>query len=79
VALECERFASLEIGPERVLVLGRVLALHVRDDAVLDRERCYIDTPKLDLVGRMHGAGWYARTTELFEIKRIPLEDWDGG
>lgn len=78
VALECERFASLEIGPERVLVLGRVLALHVRDDAVLDRERCYIDTPKLDLVGRMHGAGWYARTTELFEVKRIPLEDWDG-
>ena len=35
---------------------------------MIDRERCYIDTPKLDLVGRMHGAGWYARTTELFEI-----------
>ena len=78
VALECERFASLEVGPERVLVLGRVLAIHVRDDAVLDRERCYIDTPKLDLIGRMHGAGWYARTSDLFEVKRIPLEDWDG-
>lgn len=78
VAFECERFASIDIGPERMLLLGRVLALHVRDDAVLDRERCYIDTPKLDLVGRMHGAGWYARTTELFEVKRIPLEDWDG-
>ncbi len=79
VALECERFASLEVGPERVLVLGRVLALHVRDDAVLDPKRCYIDTPKLDLIGRMHGAGWYARTTDLFEVKRIPLEDWDAG
>ena len=30
VALECERFASLEIGPERMIVLGRVLAMHVR-------------------------------------------------
>ena len=77
VALECERFTSLDVGPERVLVLGRVLAMHVRDDAVLNRERCYIDTPKLDLVGRMHGAGWYARTTDRFEIKRIPLADWD--
>ncbi len=78
VALECERFAGLEVGPERLIVLGRVLAIHVRDDAVLDRARCYIDTPKLDLIGRMHGAGWYARTTDLFEVERIALEDWDG-
>jgi hypothetical protein len=25
----------------------------------------------------MHGGGWYARTTDLFELNRIPLEDWD--
>lgn len=76
VALECERFATLEVGLERALVLGRVLAMHVADRAVLDAGRCYIDTPKLDLIGRMHGAGWYARTTDLFEMQRIALEDW---
>jgi len=76
VAMECERLTTLEIGNERTLVIGRVLAMHIRDDAVLDPGRCYIDTPKLGLVGRMHGAGWYARTTDLFELPRINAADW---
>ena len=37
------------------LIVGRVLAIHVRDDCVLDAARCYIDTPKLGLIARMHG------------------------
>lgn len=77
VALECERFAMIEVGADRVLVIGRVLAMHVRDEAVIDHARCYIDTPKLDLIGRMHGSGWYARTTDLFEMPRISVEDWN--
>jgi flavin reductase (DIM6/NTAB) family NADH-FMN oxidoreductase RutF len=76
VSFECERFMLVDLTTTRTLVLGRVLAMHVRDDAVLDRERCYIDTPKLDLIGRMHGAGWYARTTDRFEMPRIPVKDW---
>ena len=40
------------------------------DELVLDADRCYIDTPKLDLVGRMHGRGWYARTADRFEMPR---------
>jgi len=71
VAIECERFATLEVGIERAIVLGRVLAMHIDDSAVMDPARCYIDTPKLDLIGRMHGAGWYARTTDRFELKRL--------
>jgi flavin reductase (DIM6/NTAB) family NADH-FMN oxidoreductase RutF len=35
-----------------------------------------IDTPKLDLVGRMHGRGWYARTTDRFDMPRIDVADW---
>ena len=77
VALECERITAVEIGDARVIVIGRVLLLHVRDDCVLDPERCYIDTPKLHLVGRMHGRGWYARTTDRFELKRIDVKDWE--
>ena len=76
VALECERFVTLEVAVDRTIVLGRVVAMHVRDDAVLNAERCHIDTPKLDLIGRMHGGGWYARTTDRFEMPRIPVTEW---
>jgi flavin reductase (DIM6/NTAB) family NADH-FMN oxidoreductase RutF len=77
VAFECERFTMLDLAPDRSLVIGRVLAAHIRDDCVLDAARCYIDTPKLDLIGRMHGSGWYARTTDRFEVPRIPVADWE--
>jgi hypothetical protein len=50
--------------------------MHVRDDAVLDAENAYVDTPSLKLIGRMHGTGWYARTSDLFEIHRIPVAEW---
>ena len=76
VAFECERLMALELNNDRTLVIGRVLAMHVRDDAVLDPARCYIDTPKLNLVGRMHGGGTYARTTDTFDMPRIAESDW---
>ena len=76
VALECQRFVTLEVEVDRTIVLGRVVAMHVRDDAVLDAERCHIDTPKLDLIGRMHGRGWYARTTDRFDMPRIAVSEW---
>ncbi len=79
VALECERITAVEIGDARVIVIGRVLLMHVRDDCVLDAKRCYIDTPKLHLVGRMHGLGWYVRTTDRFELPRIAVKDWEAG
>ena len=62
---------------ENGLVLGRVVAMHIRDNLVLDAEKHYIDTPKIKLIGRMHGTGWYARTSDLFDLPRIPLKDWE--
>jgi len=76
VAMECELMQIVDLGPDNALVLGRVLAMHVEDDMVLDAEKHYIDTPKLNLIGRMHGTGWYARTGDLFEVPRIPRTDW---
>lgn len=76
VSMECRRLVTVEVGVDRSVVMGSVLAIHVRDDCVLDAERFYIDTPKLDLVGRMHGGGWYTRTRDRFEIPRIPVENW---
>ena len=75
VAMECELMQIVDLG-ESGLVLGRVLAMHVRDDVVMDAKN-YIDTPKLRLIGRMHGGGWYARTSDLFELPRIPVKDWE--
>jgi flavin reductase (DIM6/NTAB) family NADH-FMN oxidoreductase RutF len=75
VAMECELIQIVDLG-ETGLVLGRVLAMHVRDEFVLDAATHYIDTPKLKLLGRMHGRGWYARTTDLFDMPRIPVSDW---
>jgi flavin reductase (DIM6/NTAB) family NADH-FMN oxidoreductase RutF len=76
VALECERLVIIDVGTDRSVVLGRVLAIHIADDCVLDPARCYVDTHRLDLIGRMHGGGWYARTRDSFDLPRIPLGEW---
>lgn len=78
VSMECERLVIVDVGIDRSVILGTVVAIHVQDDCVLDKERCYIDTPKLDLVGRMHGAGWFSRVTDRFEMPRIDVRDWQG-
>ena len=76
VSFECKRLVTVDVGNDRSVILGTVLAMHVQDDCVLNAERRHIDTPKLDLVGRMHGGGWYARTTDRFELPRIPVDEW---
>jgi flavin reductase (DIM6/NTAB) family NADH-FMN oxidoreductase RutF len=76
VSMECELLQIVELGPESGLVLGRVLAMHVHEDFVIDPAKHYIDTPKLKLIGRMHGSGWYVRTSDLFSIDRISREAW---
>jgi flavin reductase (DIM6/NTAB) family NADH-FMN oxidoreductase RutF len=76
VSMECVLHQMVDLGPASSLVLGRIVAMHVRDDAVLDAANFYIDTPGLKLIGRMHGTGWYTRTSNLFEIPRIPVAEW---
>lgn len=77
VAFECERLVTIDVADDRTIVLGRVLAIHIADDCVMDPAKCYVDTPKLDLIGRMHGRGWYTRTTDRFEMPRIELDGWN--
>ncbi len=68
-ALECKVWQVVEAAPQRVIVLARVVGMYLRDDALLNRERFYVDTPGLRLLGRMHGAGWYAHTSDLFQMR----------
>ena len=76
VALECVTFQLIPAG-RHTIVLGRVVAVHINDDCVLDAAKCYVDTPKLGLVGRMHGRGWYTRTTDRIEVPRLSVEEWE--
>ena len=76
VSFECKVLASLVTGPTQTIVVGRVVHAHVIDRAVIDAVRCHIDTPSLDLVARMHGSGWYARQTDLFQLTRPTWTEW---
>lgn len=70
VSFECVTLSSLVTGPHQVLVVGRVLAVHIDDQYVLDAEKGYLDTPAMELVGRLHGSGWYTRTRDVFQLDR---------
>ncbi|MGY6537173.1 MAG: flavin reductase family protein [Pararhodobacter sp.] len=76
VSLECVSLSSVVTGPHQTIVIGRVLAVHIADEYVLDAERAHVDTPKLALVGRMHGAGWYTRTQDMFQLSRPVYADF---
>jgi flavin reductase (DIM6/NTAB) family NADH-FMN oxidoreductase RutF len=77
VSMECVLLQIIELGTDNVLVLGRILAMHIKEEMVLNAGRSHIDTPKLKLIGRMHGTGWYTRTSDLFLMERIPRTNWD--
>lgn len=69
IALECRRLVNVELGIGRNVVIGEVVYMHVRDE-LFDPEKLYIHAERAGLIGRMHGAGWYARTTDLFNMPR---------
>ncbi len=77
VAFECKVMQTVEAGAKQVVVIGRVVQLHI-DTQYLegDPARPRIKTGEMGLIGRMHGRGWYARTTDLFELDRPG--DWKG-
>jgi flavin reductase (DIM6/NTAB) family NADH-FMN oxidoreductase RutF len=76
VAMECETFQLIPVG-HHTIVLGKVVAMHIHDEAVMDAAKHYVDTPKLDLVGRMHGRGWYTTTRDRLEVPRIGVAEWE--
>lgn len=69
VHLECRLATIVEVGRNHVTI-GEIVHAHVADE-FYDPVKGYVATDKLDLIGRMHGRGWYSRTTELFEMPRV--------
>lgn len=73
-ALECRLHSVLRVSPAREIILGEVVGLFVRSDA-LDPSNLHIDQQIMDVVGRM-GGHTYARTRDQFDIKTTSKEDW---
>lgn len=73
-ALECRRYMTLELGAAREIILGEVLGVFVREDAV-NPENLHIDQIKMDAIGRM-GGHTYASTRTQFDIKTQSVEEW---
>lgn len=67
-ALECRVAEIATVGNNRV-VLGEVVYVHLRDE-LWDAEKKYVRTEDAHLIGRMHGGGWYVRTSDRFLMDR---------
>lgn len=76
VAFECRVHATVPLSANQLIVIGRIVQAHVADACVLDVGRHLFDTPGLRLIGAMHGAKWYAKTTDRFAMDRPAWADW---
>jgi flavin reductase (DIM6/NTAB) family NADH-FMN oxidoreductase RutF len=73
-AFECRRAVGLAFGPQRELLIGEVLGVHVRD-GIVDPDSLDVDFTALRPIGRLCG-NMYARQRDMFELKRITYAEW---
>jgi flavin reductase (DIM6/NTAB) family NADH-FMN oxidoreductase RutF len=77
VAFECEKITFLQISPDRNIIVGKVLMMHVRD-GLLDPETHYINPDKYHPIGRIFGR-LYTRTRDHFDMTVPSYQDWSEG
>lgn len=75
-ALECRRYIGLQVGRSREIVLGQVVAAHIRADLI--NERLHVEPSLLDAIGRMGGHG-YTRSNRTFDLPTMTVDDWRSG
>jgi flavin reductase (DIM6/NTAB) family NADH-FMN oxidoreductase RutF len=76
VAFECRFLTSISFGPNQAIVAGQIVHAYVEDRFVRDHARGLVDTPELKLIGGMHGAKWYAKLSDRFEMERPTWAGW---
>lgn len=76
VSLECELLLKLDVGPKSSIIIGRVVFIHIQDEAITNASGLLIDTHKMHVISRMGGGGLYGRTNNTFTVPRFTLEDW---
>ncbi|WP_420137084.1 flavin reductase family protein [Sphingomonas sp.] len=69
-SFECRSLHEIATGQNQVVIIAEVLYGHLVDAFITDAERLYVDAPAMNLLGRMHGSGWYSLQTDLFQITR---------
>lgn len=74
VSFECRLTEALDIGSRQTIVIGEVLVTHVKDEFISNPERLYLDTPAMQLLGRIHGPGNYVRSTDTVTVDRLAYE-----
>lgn len=67
-SLECRSHSIIEIGDNR-LIIGEVLRVHVRD-GIFDPATWLVKPENYRPIGRMQSPHWYARTRDMFEMRR---------
>ncbi|RUM47081.1 MAG: flavin reductase family protein [Hydrogenothermus sp.] len=71
INIECRKYEIVNIGKMGV-IFGEILKFHIRDDIL--NEKGYVDTTKLEIVGRMGGANYCLITKEnTFEMRKPKL------
>lgn len=70
VSFECRKLTALDVGTHQTVLIAEILYAHVADQFISNREKLYFDTPAMKLIGRTHGSGWYARTSDQFDLVR---------
>ena len=81
VCFECRSVNVLDFAGQTV-VIAEILVTHIRDEFILDEQRMHLDTPAMKLISRTHGAGWYQRGSDQFQMGRPSwesLRDRDAG
>ena len=74
VSFECRVFGIQSLPHNRSLITGEIVHLHIQDGLIDENMR--IDVEKLDIVGRMQGAGWYTTTRDRFESPTPTVAEW---
>ncbi|MCA0200102.1 MAG: flavin reductase family protein [Proteobacteria bacterium] len=74
VTFECRLFDVRALPHNRSLITGEIVHMYVRDDLI--DEKMHVDVDGLDLVGRMHGTGWYTTTRDRFQVDRMTVAEW---
>ena len=74
VQFECKVRELISLAPGRRIVIAEILHMHARNGLV--NTRFHVDADQLNLVGRMEGAGWYARTKDRFQVPRLTYAQW---
>ncbi|MEO8560038.1 MAG: flavin reductase family protein [Rhodospirillales bacterium] len=68
---ECKVLQILKLGRKpNTMIVGEVVHFHYRDGLV--NEKYDVDAAQLDAVGRISGAGLYARLTDTFTMVQPP-------